>query len=452
MDQEFWNKIERYDLDHPLSEYGFSTRLARENYWTKNFTTRAIVEYKKFMYLAATSDLMVSPSAIVDTVWHQHLIFTQSYQDFCDVAGKAIQHVPSTHNSEDFGKFKQAKERTGKLYQSTFGEQPADIWEREGMYEGLSLDKAPIKIRTFVLYGMLVSAALIFPAYTLLRPVYVQIDSLDFLMGYVLLCVAVFTGLEIFNERYLAEVIRKIEPGSFLADLHPSELVYLKTQELSQVIHGVMNRLLIDRILRVSGGKYFEEISGGKPRSIEESQIMTSLGTAGKNNYDDLLHTLRGKPVFANVESSMEAFKKYFIKSVRFGRLFYINYAIVSLTFLAGFTRLVTGVMRDKPIQIITIALVVLGAISAWFLYRLTQLACKKTIPKIYRDRLKTTPGKSDGQWDYFLLGASILFPTFAPMVERMEGTSSSDGDSSDGGSSCGSSCSSCGGCGGGGD
>jgi hypothetical protein len=41
MDQELWKKIERYDLDHPLSEYGFSTRLARENYWTKNFTTRA---------------------------------------------------------------------------------------------------------------------------------------------------------------------------------------------------------------------------------------------------------------------------------------------------------------------------------------------------------------------------------------------------------------------------
>src|SRR6187549_778692 len=124
MEGDLWKRIEQYDLDAPLSEYGFSTRLANENYWTKNFTTKAIVEYKKFMYLAATADMMVSPSPVVDVVWHQHLIFTQSYQDFCTVAGKSIQHVPSTHNAEDAEKFKQAKERTKKLYQPVFGEQP----------------------------------------------------------------------------------------------------------------------------------------------------------------------------------------------------------------------------------------------------------------------------------------------------------------------------------------
>ena len=91
MNQELWKNIEAFDLDDPPAEYGFSIRLAHENFWTREFTTQAIVEYKKFMFLAATSDFMVSPSAIVDTVWHQHLIFTQSYQDFCTVLGKHIQ-------------------------------------------------------------------------------------------------------------------------------------------------------------------------------------------------------------------------------------------------------------------------------------------------------------------------------------------------------------------------
>ena len=53
----------------------------------------AIEEYKKFMYLAATSNQMVSPSEIVDIVWHQHLIFTQSYKEFCDILGKKIEPV-----------------------------------------------------------------------------------------------------------------------------------------------------------------------------------------------------------------------------------------------------------------------------------------------------------------------------------------------------------------------
>lgn len=116
MDQVLWKNIIDFNLDNPLSEYGFSIRLENENWWTANFARDAILEYKKFMYLAAVSDAMVSPSEIVDVVWHQHLIFTQSYEDFCSVLGKKVAHIPSTHNKSDFNKFKSAKERTQKLY------------------------------------------------------------------------------------------------------------------------------------------------------------------------------------------------------------------------------------------------------------------------------------------------------------------------------------------------
>ena len=101
MDNLLWNKILEFDLDSPFSEYGFSTRLADENYWTKNFTTKAILEYKKFMYLAGTSDFMVSPSEVIDTVWHQHLIYTQSYNDFCQLLGifEALDRRAQQHGS-----------------------------------------------------------------------------------------------------------------------------------------------------------------------------------------------------------------------------------------------------------------------------------------------------------------------------------------------------------------
>ena len=104
MNQELWNKVLAFNFDNPSSEYGFSIRLASENCWTREFTDQAILEYKKFMYLAATSEFMVSPSEIVDEVWHKHLIFTQSYQEFCGILGKQIQHVPSTHDKGEFEK------------------------------------------------------------------------------------------------------------------------------------------------------------------------------------------------------------------------------------------------------------------------------------------------------------------------------------------------------------
>ncbi len=125
MNQQLWNEILAYDLDAPFSEYSFSLRLANENHWTKNFTELAVLEYKKFMYLAAISDMMVSPSGIIDVVWHQHLIFTQSYEAFCTVVGKRIQHVPSTHNRKIFKDFARPKKEpdnsTRKLLVTVLG-------------------------------------------------------------------------------------------------------------------------------------------------------------------------------------------------------------------------------------------------------------------------------------------------------------------------------------------
>jgi hypothetical protein len=165
MNTALWNRILAIDLDTPLSEYGFSTRLASENYWTKKFTESAILEYKKFMYLAGTSEFMVSPSEIVDAVWHQHLIFTQSYTDFCNIIGKQIQHVPSTHNKEEFDKFRPAKERTRRLYEANFGEELKEILEYATMYDSLDLPKAKLKIRTFILLGVFAFVMLLIPFY-----------------------------------------------------------------------------------------------------------------------------------------------------------------------------------------------------------------------------------------------------------------------------------------------
>jgi hypothetical protein len=79
-----WLRIKDFELDDQDSHLTFTDRLARENGWTYEFCIRAILEYKKFIYLICLSDQPVTPSDEVDQVWHLHLIYTQSYwKEFC---------------------------------------------------------------------------------------------------------------------------------------------------------------------------------------------------------------------------------------------------------------------------------------------------------------------------------------------------------------------------------
>jgi len=103
MNQQLWKRIQEFKFDKSYKDYGFAIRLATENNWSLNFTERSLLEYKKFMYMAATGGKMVSPSEIVDMIWHQHLIFTNSYKEFCKLLNKNIEHIPSTHDSDEYG-------------------------------------------------------------------------------------------------------------------------------------------------------------------------------------------------------------------------------------------------------------------------------------------------------------------------------------------------------------
>ena len=181
-----WTNILQFDLDQPISEYGFSTRLAYENGWSFHFTKRAITEYKKFMFLAGTSSEMVSPSPVVDIVWHQHLIFTQSYKVFCDILGKRIEHVPSRHNYMEKAKFETALSYTHNKYREFWDEPPADIWLEQN--ELSELDKSQNRASASTWVNLVASIFLIgilyYPISALLKPYLIEIENPHFLIGY----------------------------------------------------------------------------------------------------------------------------------------------------------------------------------------------------------------------------------------------------------------------------
>ncbi|MEM9510757.1 MAG: hypothetical protein AAGA16_24325, partial [Cyanobacteria bacterium P01_E01_bin.35] len=112
--------------------FPFSAKLSWEYRWTGIFTYRAIQEYKKFIFLAMVADHTVSPSTIVDRVWHLHLLYTHSYWDeFCGkVLRKPLHHNPSLGSRQEGFEYRYQYQQTLRSYQTYFGIPPSDIWNK----------------------------------------------------------------------------------------------------------------------------------------------------------------------------------------------------------------------------------------------------------------------------------------------------------------------------------
>lgn len=124
-------QLEDFSFDQPGSSLTFAKRLARENGWSVVWAERVIVEYKRFLYLAAVAGHAVTPSAAVDQVWHLHLCYTRSYwQDLCEqILGFALHHGPTRGGLREDEKYADWYQRTLQSYEKHFGEPvPAEIW------------------------------------------------------------------------------------------------------------------------------------------------------------------------------------------------------------------------------------------------------------------------------------------------------------------------------------
>ncbi len=127
----------------------FEKKIERNNLWDENYTRRVILEYKRFIYLAAKYG-GVAPSDAVDQVWHQHILYTRDYRNFCMAYfGKFIQHNPDRTK----GQSNDSASHTKELYHMEFGLMPADIWETSGEYARVNLDEnyvVPFSVRTIL--------------------------------------------------------------------------------------------------------------------------------------------------------------------------------------------------------------------------------------------------------------------------------------------------------------
>lgn len=106
------------------------TKLMQENRWSKKFALSAFAEYKKFLYLLYLSNARLSPSIVIDKVWHCHLTFTHSYwHELCrDILGREIHHIPSSKDRISQAIDLQDYKKALALYTIHFGQPDHYIW------------------------------------------------------------------------------------------------------------------------------------------------------------------------------------------------------------------------------------------------------------------------------------------------------------------------------------
>lgn len=128
-----YQQVLAFSIDEMGAELSFADRLALENGWSPEFSQRAVIEYKKFIFLATQSDHAVTPSDQVDQVWHLHLTYTISYWDrLCkEVLLRPVHHHPTLGGGAEAAKFREQYQATLESYKSFFGKTaPKDLWPR----------------------------------------------------------------------------------------------------------------------------------------------------------------------------------------------------------------------------------------------------------------------------------------------------------------------------------
>lgn len=122
-DRKLYERIRDAELG-PWPDAAFVGRVARQNGWAGDFAADAVRHYRRFLYLALVAKQEISPSAIIDAVWHVHLEDEKAYADFClNVLGRYLDHRPGHGRTDARGLYAQYRAAL-VLYEEEFSEPP----------------------------------------------------------------------------------------------------------------------------------------------------------------------------------------------------------------------------------------------------------------------------------------------------------------------------------------
>jgi len=126
-----WHRLQAWSPDELGATFPYSVRLARENGWTLRYAQRVVLEYKRFLALAASGEQPVCPAEAVDEAWHLHLCYTRSYWDeLCgEILQQPLHHQPTRGGAQQLAHHQAMYAYTLETYRRAFGQEPpTDIW------------------------------------------------------------------------------------------------------------------------------------------------------------------------------------------------------------------------------------------------------------------------------------------------------------------------------------
>ncbi len=131
-------KITLKEVDEYEMPFFLAARVAKVHDLKLEYAEGLVREAKRMIYLCFVSDDEVAPSTHVDFAWHEMLMFTKFYRDFCWDLGGFIHHEPTPPESieEYLKKSSKSKKKpnvpgdeptysqTKKNYEKFFGMKP----------------------------------------------------------------------------------------------------------------------------------------------------------------------------------------------------------------------------------------------------------------------------------------------------------------------------------------
>jgi uncharacterized protein (TIGR04222 family) len=473
---QLWQDIVDYDIGAGAGSHIFLQRLARENSWDVAFARAAILEYKRFCYLQCSTDNALSPSRVVDQVWHLHLLYTRDYwRNFCPkVLRRDLHHQPAQGSAQEALGFREQYAQTLARYEAIFGTPNAIIWPNlqqrfangdDWRWQNQSTPRAKKWRNWRLLRGHIVpgapkqrmrSSALFLLALSLPKSAQAR-NLMDFSGGEFLLFYLCAMILGIFLLLLLRHVLT--DAGTPPQVFAPEEIALLSGGS-KRVLDALEVQLL-------SLGVLAHDAQGG--RLFRTSTQISSAQQALANQIMALRNGTDAKARANLLDRYVEPIKRrllaqqHLLPSAKRIQIALYSSVPLLLLLLVGIAKLLVGISRGKSVAFLAVLLILTGLLCALNFAR--RPSCSKATSAWLRHykqqqmRLASSPTQSEWPQAVALFGFSALTGTaLASYVSWRQPVSSSDATSSDsssdsGGDSGGSDSGGggCGGCGGGG-
>jgi uncharacterized protein (TIGR04222 family) len=457
--QDLRARVEAYAFDHPGDVLTFAERLRREYRWSARLAERALREYRRFAFLAAVSGHRVTPSPIVDKVWHFHLTDTRRYwEEFCPhILGRPFHHDPSRGSAAEAREHAAQYRATLRSYVRFFGEAaPEDLWPRTGRpwlgrlgRAGAAVgalwrrQAAPARAATAgLLVALLAGCAAVLDSSS---PGAIQ--GPDFIKLYIGLIAVGVTVMLLVQGTMLTPRGR---PGTAVSDLSSNEMAYLAGGG-ARVLEVGLFRLHQAGTIQLDAAKQTVTLVGRLP--ARATPVETAIGAAAADGT-----RIKGvgiiKEPLQRLRTALEE-KHLAPDGGDRGGAWIAALVVMGLVIGLGLVRMSYGMSNHRPVGALVMLMIVAAVVTVVVTAIRTRAANKygKALVRAAREELPNRQKLDTGDPMLFtgvaLYGAAILgvgaFTDFTAFASQLRASGGGDGGDS-GGGGCGGGGGSCGG------